>query len=231
MLGLPEHVTACLFDLDGVLTDTARVHRAAWKQTFDPLLAERGLSPFTEADYNDYVDGKRREDGVRDFLRSRDIDPSPAQVQQIGDRKNALVLHLIDTEGVEVFPGSRSYLEQARDAGLRRIVVSSSANTGAVLSATGLDALVEGRIDGVVAKERALAGKPAPDTFVAGAALAGVAPAAAAVFEDATAGVEAGRRGRFGFVVGVNRLDEGHGAALAQHGADIVVRDLAELLP
>jgi beta-phosphoglucomutase family hydrolase len=231
MLGLPDQITTCLFDLDGVLTDTARVHRSAWKQTFDPLLAEHGQPPFTEDDYNDYVDGKPREDGVRDFLRSRDIDADEDEVRHIGDRKNEFVLHLIESDGVDVFPGSRRYLRAAREAGLHRIVVSSSANTAAVLGSTGLDEYVENRIDGVVAKQRHLAGKPAPDTFLAGAELADTDAAAAAVFEDATAGVEAGHAGGFGFVVGVNRLDEAHGHALKEHGADVVVQDLEELLP
>ena len=230
MLGLPDGITTCLFDLDGVLTDTARVHRRAWAQTFDPELEQRGQSSFTDEDYNEYVDGKPRLDGVRDFFTSRGIDLSDEEVQRIGDRKNELVLHLIDTDGVEVFPGSERYLAAAESAGVHRVVVSSSANTQAVLAATGLDRLVEGRIDGVIARERGLAGKPAPDTFLAGAELAGVRPEQAVVFEDATSGVEAGHRGRFGYVVGVNRLDDAHGEALTQHGADVVVRDLAELL-
>jgi beta-phosphoglucomutase family hydrolase len=231
MLGLPDEITTCLFDLDGVLTDTARVHRTAWKQTFDPLLAEHDQPPFTEDDYNDYVDGKPREDGVRDFLKARGIDADDDAVRHIGDRKNELLLHLIETEGVEVFPGSRRYLRAARDAGLHRVVVSSSANTAAVLGSTGLDEYVENRIDGVVARQRHLAGKPAPDTFLAGAELAGTDAKSAAVFEDATAGVEAGQAGGFGYVVGVNRLNNEHAQALKEHGADIVVHDLDDLLP
>lgn len=239
MLGLPEKISTCLFDLDGVLTDTASVHRAAWKETFDPLLAARGLPEFTEDDYDDYVDGKPRADGVRDFLSSRGItlpegdagdDPGADTVNGVGNRKNELLLARIHRDGVTVYEGSRRYLEAARDAGLRRAVVSSSANTADVLHVTGLEDLVEGRVDGVTIREQGLRGKPAPDSFLAGAGLFGVAPDSAVVFEDALAGVQAGRDGRFGFVVGVNRLDDAHGAALSEHGADVVVTDLGELI-
>ncbi|MDT4938786.1 MAG: hypothetical protein QOG80_2457 [Pseudonocardiales bacterium] len=239
MLGLPDGVTACLFDLDGVLTDTASVHRAAWKQTFDVLLSARGLPAFTDDDYVRFVDGKPRADGVRDFLASRRItlpegtpdDPPDADtVNGVGNRKNILLQDRIQADGVRVYEGSRRYLDAARAAGLRRIVVSSSANTADVLHVTGLDTLVEGRIDGRTLIEQGLPGKPAPDAFLAGARLAQVSASAAAVFEDATSGVQAGRAGHFGFVVGVNRLDDAHAAALREHGADIVVRDLEELL-
>jgi beta-phosphoglucomutase family hydrolase len=239
MLGLPDTVTAALFDLDGVLTDTASVHRKAWAQTFDEFLGPRGQRPFSEQDYIDYVDGKPRADGVRDFLASRGVtlpEGSPGDsattetVFGVGNRKNALLLQRIRDDGVEVYPGSRRYLEAARDAGLRRIVVSSSANTADVLRVTGLADLVEGRVDGVTLSEQHLRGKPAPDSFLAGAKLADADPAAAAVFEDAIAGVQAGRAGNFGYVVGVNRLDEDHGQALRAQGAHVVVRDLKELL-
>lgn len=238
-LGLPAGVTTCLFDLDGVLTDTAAVHRAAWKATFDPVLAAHGQAPFTEQDYNDQVDGKPRLDGVRDFLASRGIelpegsaddDADADTIHGIAARKNADVLRRIEHDGVTVFDGSRRYLAAARDAGLRRVVVSSSANTAQVLRVTGLDEYVEGRVDGNTIDEQHLAGKPAPDSFLAGAKLAGVAPAHAAVFEDATSGVQAGRSGGFGYVVGVNRLDDAHGDALREHGADVVVTDLGDLL-
>lgn len=239
MLGLPEQIRACLFDLDGVLTDTAAVHRRAWASTFDPVLHAHGQPPFSEQDYEDYVDGKPRLDGVRDFLAARAIDlpegtsDDPADADTINGlaaRKNADVLRRIKDEGVRVFDGSRRYLQAAQAAGLTRTVVSSSANTGEVLDVTGLDRFVEGRVDGVTIAEQKLPGKPAPDSFLAGARLAGVEPTQAAVFEDATAGVEAGRRGNFGFVVGVNRHDDAHAEALRKHGADIVVSDLAELL-
>lgn len=244
MLGLPANVVACLFDLDGVLTDTAAVHNTAWKSTFDGFLRERATrtgEPFLPfdpgADYITFVDGKKREDGVRDFLASRDIvlpegdvddAPGAASVHGVGNRKNVLLLRTIDTDGVRVYEGSRRYLEAARDAGLRRAVVSSSANTASVLAITGLDALIEIRVDGVTARERSLAGKPAPDTFLAAAAELGVSPAQAVVFEDALAGVAAGRAGGFAHVVGVDRV--GQADALLAHGADIVVQDLEELL-
>lgn len=238
VLGLPDDVVACLFDLDGVLTDTASVHASAWKQTFDELLAQHaGQRPFDEDDYATYVDGKPRADGVRDFLASRDLHlpegapddgPDAATVWGVGNRKNALLLERIHADGVEVYDGSRRYLQACADAGLRRAVVSSSANTQAVLAVTGLDRLVELRVDGVTARERSLAGKPAPDTFLEAARELGLEPGRCAVFEDALAGVEAGRAGHFGCVVGVDRVQ--HGAALREHGADLVVQDLAELL-
>jgi beta-phosphoglucomutase family hydrolase len=246
MLGLPDHVTACLFDLDGVLTDTAAVHDKAWKQTFDAFLtarAEKSGDPFVpfdaDHDYERYIDGMPRADGVRAFLKSRHIElpegkpddgPDAQTVNGLGNRKNKALLALIKTDGVKVFEGSRRYLEAARDAGLRRFVVSSSANTKQVLDLTGLADLVEGRVDGVTIAHDHLPGKPAPDTFLAGARLAAVDPAKAAVFEDALAGVEAGRAGHFGYVIGVNRLDDQHGTDLRSHGADVVVSDLAELL-
>lgn len=231
MLGLPEGVTALLFDLDGVLTDTASVHQKAWKEMFDAYLRERegdGFEEFTSRDYERYVDGKPRYDGVRSFLESRDIEPEEELVTMLGDRKNDAVQRKIREEGVKVFEGSRRYLEAARDAGLRRAVVSSSANTQEVLEVTGLAPLIEARVDGVVAKERGIPGKPKPDTFIEGARMLGVEPAEAAVFEDALAGVEAGRAGGFGFVVGVDRT--GQAEELQLHGADIVVSDLADLL-
>jgi beta-phosphoglucomutase family hydrolase len=239
VLGLPAAIRACLFDLDGVLTDTAAVHRAAWAATFDPVLAKHGLPPFTDDDYAEFVDGKPRADGVRHFLRSRSIEPPEGgpgdeadaeTIHAIGERKNADVLRRIREDGVRVFEGSRRYLETAREVGLRRVVVSSSANTAEVLRVTGLDDLVEDRVDGVTIAEQGMAGKPAPDSFLAGAARVGIAAKEAAVFEDATSGVEAGRRGGFGYVVGVNRLDDRHAAALREHGADVVVTDLAKLL-
>ena len=244
MLGLPDRITACLFDLDGVLTDTAAVHNAAWKKTFDGFLRERADAtgePFVAfdpgEDYNRYVDGKKREDGVRDFLASRGIvldegspdDPPGAQtVHGVGNRKNELLLATIAADGVRVYEGSRRYLQAARDAGLRRAVVSSSANTAQVLEVTGLAELVELRVDGVTARERGLKGKPAPDTFLAAAADLGVEPSSAVVFEDALSGAAAGRAGGFGLVIGVDRV--GQAEALTAAGADVVVRDLEELL-
>ena len=244
MLGLPDGVTACLFDLDGVLTDTARVHNGAWKETFDGFLRERAEAtgepfvPFDPGpDYDRFVDGKKREDGVRSFLASRgvelpegsyDDEPGAPTVHGVGNRKNQLLLAIIERDGVEVYEGSRRYLEAAREAGLRRAVVSSSANTAQVLEVTGLAPLIELRVDGVTARERGLPGKPAPDTFLAAAADLGVEPSQAVVFEDALAGAEAGRAGDFGYVVGVDRV--GQADELRARGADVVVQDLAELL-
>jgi beta-phosphoglucomutase family hydrolase len=239
MLSLPDGITTCLFDLDGVLTQTAKVHARAWKEMFDEFLADRDCAPFElPGDYDEYVDGKPRLDGVRSFLASRgvelpegsDADPPGAEtVVGLGLRKNELVLALIREQGVEPYEGSVRYLEAARDQGLRRAVVSSSTNCKDVLEAAGIDHLLEVRVDGVTAEQEGLAGKPAPDTFLAGARKLGAEPAEAAVFEDALAGVEAGRAGNFGWVVGVDR--SGQADELARRGADVVVRDLAELLP
>jgi beta-phosphoglucomutase family hydrolase len=244
MLGLPDSTRACLFDLDGVVTRTALIHAAAWKKMFDDFLRQRAAATGTEfvpfdqvREYDQYVDGRPRLDGTRSFLRSRGIElpegdpsdpPTADTVNGLSKRKNALVLEMIDTQGVEVYDGSVRYIRRVRDAGLRTAVVSSSANTVQVLNVAGIAGLFDARIDGVIAKERGLAGKPAPDTFLAGAQELGVAPAQAAVFEDALAGVEAGRAGHFGRVVGVDRT--GQAAELLEHGADIVVKDLAELL-
>jgi beta-phosphoglucomutase family hydrolase len=244
VLGLPDGVRACLFDLDGVLTQTAKVHAAAWKQMFDEYLrtrAQRTGAAFREfdqeADYDAYVDGKPRYDGVRSFLQSREIDlpegdasdpPSAETVHGLGNRKNELVLQMIREHGVEPYEGSVRYVEAAREAGLRRAVVSSSANARDALAAAGFDDQFEEVIDGHAVEDQGLQGKPAPDTFLAGARALGVTASEAAVFEDALAGVEAGRAGRFAFVVGVDRV--GQADELRQHGADVVVRDLAELL-
>jgi len=243
-LGLPSQIRACLFDLDGVLTQTARVHAAAWKEMFDAFLRARAARtgekfvPFDPvADYDTYVDGKPRYDGVRSFLASREIElpegdpsdpPSAETVYGLGNRKNELVLALLKRDGVKVYEGSVHYVRAVRDAGLHRAVVSASANCREVLQAAEIEDLFEVRIDGIVVEQRHLKGKPAPDTFLAAAEELGAKPAEAAVFEDALAGVEAGRAGRFGFVVGVDRT--GQREALLQHGADIVVSELAELL-
>lgn len=233
VLGLPDGVRACLFDLDGVLTKTAKVHAAAWKEMFDAFLRETqgsDAAPFdAEHDYNEYVDGKTRADGVKGFLDARGISYDDDLVHELGERKNEIILRLIREQGVEPYEGSVRYLHAARDAGLRRAVVSSSANCQDVLQAAGIEDLLEARVDGVTAHERNLRGKPAPDMFLEGARLLNVEPKEAAVFEDALAGVEAGRAGPFGFVVGVDRV--GHADALREHGADIAVQDLAELLP
>ena len=243
-LGLPPQIIACLFDLDGVLTRTASIHAAAWKQMFDEFLRARSqrtgepFVPFDAGDdYDAFVDGKQRLDGTRGFLRSRGIDlpegdpsdpPGAPTVNGLSSRKNELVLRLLDEGRIEVFDDSVSYVRAVRAAGLATAVVSSSANTAQVLDAVGIADLFDARIDGVVAAERHLAGKPAPDTFIAGAAAIGAGPATAAVFEDALAGVEAGRAGGFALVVGVDRV--GQAEELRHHGADVVVSDLSELM-
>ncbi|MET9340431.1 HAD-IA family hydrolase [Nonomuraea sp. NPDC003804] len=243
-LGLPGGVRACLFDLDGVLTRTATVHAAAWEEMFDGYLRERARArgepyvPFDPvADYDDYVDGRPRADGVRAFLASRGIelpeggpdDPQRADtVKGLADRKNVILLRRMKQDGVRPYEGSVRYVKAAREAGLRRAVVSSSANCRDVLVAAGIEDLFEVRVDGLTAEREHLAGKPAPDMYLAGARAFAMDPAGCAVFEDALAGVAAGRAGGFGFVVGVDRA--GQAAELRAHGADVVVKDLAELL-
>lgn len=250
MLGLPDHITACLFDLDGVLTKTAKVHAAAWTEMFNDFLRSRAertggpfAPPFSPEDYNSYVDGRPRADGVRTFLASRGIElaegtpddpPEVETVHGLGNRKNEILLNLIRSHGVEVYEGSVRYLRAARDAGLRRAVVSASANCRAVLRAAGIEDLLEVRVDGLVAAAEGLRGKPYPDTFLTASRLLGVPAQNGAVFEDSTAGVQAGRDGGFGFVVGVDRFGDNHSSRhaddLKAHGASIVVHDLAELM-
>lgn len=244
MVGLPEYIAGCVFDLDGVLTDTAAIHAAAWKQMFDEYLrahdekAGQSFVPFDKgSDYSEYVDGMPRYDGVRSFLASRQIhlpdgspgDPPDAEtVCGLGNRKNDLVLSLIDSCGVEPYEGSVLFVKDARDRGLRRAVASSSTNCRHVLAAAGIEDLFEAVIDGVVAEREHMQGKPAPDTFLAAAREIGLEPARVAVFEDALAGVAAGHAGGFGCVVGVDRAH--HAQALLDHGATVVVQDLGELL-
>jgi beta-phosphoglucomutase family hydrolase len=239
VLGLPDDIRACLFDLDGVLTQTAKVHQAAWKRTFDEFLRSRDpdAAEFTQADYNQFVDGKPREDGVRDFLTSRGItlpegqagdSADAATINGVATRKNQLLLREIDENGVQVYEGSMRYLRAVKDAGLATAVVTASANGEQVVRAGGFADLIDARIDGVVAKRDGLRGKPAPDSFLAGARALGVPPAQAVVFEDALSGVAAGRAGDFGFVVGVDRVGQADG--LRERGADVVVTDLDQLL-
>jgi beta-phosphoglucomutase family hydrolase len=244
VLGLPEKVRACLFDMDGVLTDTASVHTKAWKAMFDDYLSQRAqrtgdkFVPFDPAaDYRTYVDGKKREDGVRSFLESRGIelpeggpdDSGDAEtIHGLGNRKNDMFQKVLDKDGVAVFDGSRRYLEAVAAAGMGIAVVSASANTPQVLKITGLDKFIQQRVDGNTLSEEHLPGKPAPDSFLRGAQLLDVEPDAAAVFEDALSGVAAGHAGHFGYVVGVDRV--GQAEELRRNGADVVVTDLAELL-
>ncbi|MBA2309269.1 MAG: beta-phosphoglucomutase family hydrolase [Pseudonocardiales bacterium] len=242
-LGVPDSTRGLLFDLDGVLTQTAKQHAAAWKLMFDEFLASRARAtgepfvPFSPRDYDAYVDGKPRMAGTLSFLQSRQIDlpagtpddpPGAPTVHGLSNRKNDLVLDVIRNQGVTVYPGSVRYVQAARAAGLPTAVVTSSANAEEVLNAAGLSDLFDARVDGLVAAREGLAGKPAPDTFLEGARLIGVPPDKAVVFEDALAGVEAGRAGNFGYVVGVDRVGQADG--LRAHGADVVVDDLAELL-
>ena len=243
LAAVPEGISALLFDLDGVLTQTAKVHAAAWKRMFDTYLEQRSMAtgePFRPLqlpdEYLAYIDGKLRADGVRSFLATRGITlddgapddpPSADTVSGLGNRKNDLVLELIRTEGVDVYEGSVRFLEAARECGLRRAVVSASKNCREVLVASGIEDLFEARVDGTVAEERGLRGKPEPDMFLAAAEILGVAPTQAAVIEDAVSGVAAGRTGGFGWVVGVDR--GGNADGLRAAGADIVVADLAEL--
>jgi len=244
MLGLPDGVTACLFDMDGVVTRTAVVHNAAWKETFDDYLRQRSAQtgkefvPFDPVrDYDEYVDGKPRLEGTSSFLESRGISlpvgspsdpPGTPTVHGLSNRKNDLVLAMLERDGVEVYPGSSRYIAAVRTAGLRTAIVSSSANTADVLEAGGVSDLFDAQVDALLASSRGLRGKPAPDTFLEAARMLGAEPHAAAVFEDALAGVAAGRAGAFGLVVGVDRA--GQEAELRAHGADVVVRDLADLL-
>ena len=244
MFGLPDGVTACLFDMDGVVTQTAKVHAAAWKEMFDDFLREHATSTGSEFvpfdlhhEYDAYVDGKPRLDGTRSFLESRGIElpegspddpPGKATINGLGNKKNELVLAKLATDGVQVYDDTIAYIHAVRDKGISTAIVSSSANTQQVLDSAGIAGLFDVRVDGQVAKERGLRGKPAPDTFLAAAEELHVPASQAAVFEDALAGVEAGRAGHFAFVVGVDRV--GQAAALKQHGADIAVQDVAELL-
>ena len=244
MFGLPDGVSACLFDMDGVVTQTAVVHAAAWKEMFDEFLRARAQStgtrfvPFdSHAEYDAYVDGKPRLDGTRSFLESRGIDlpegtpddpPGTPTLYGLSNRKNNLVLEKIAAGGVQVYPGSITYIRSVKAKGISTAIVSASANTVQILDSAGIADLFDVRIDGVIAKQRGLRGKPAPDTFLAAAEELKVPATQAVVFEDAQAGVAAGRAGGFALVVGVDRV--GQAQALLEHGADIVVKDLADLL-
>jgi len=246
MFGLPAGTTACLFDMDGVVTQTALVHAAAWKDMFDKFLRQRAeqsgekFVPFDSSkDYGDYVDGKPRLDGTRSFLESRDIHlpegspddkPGTATIYGLSNEKNDLVIEKIKTDGVKVYDDTIKYIKAVRAGGLHTAIVSSSANTVDVLKSAGISDLFDTRVDAQVAKKENLKGKPAPDTFLAAARNLDVAPDHAAVFEDALAGVEAGHAGHFALTVGVDRVGNGHGDALRQHGADVVVTDVASLL-
>lgn len=230
---------AVLFDLDGVLTPTAEVHMRAWQKMFSDYLAGRGIAePYVEEDYFDYIDGKPRYDGVRSFLASRDIElpegssddgPDAETVCGLGNRKNEVFASVLATEGVAPYEGSVAFLDHLAGTGTKIAVVSSSRNAPAVLAAAGLADRFEVVVDGVVAAAEHLAGKPSPQTFLHAAERLGVPKDRAVVVEDALSGVAAGHAGEFGLVVGVDR---GVGAdRLLQSGADLVVADLADLIP
>ena len=244
MLGLPDSIKACLFDMDGVITQTAKVHDAAWKEMFDEFLrswsAEHNqpFVPFDPVnDYDEYVDGKPRLEGTKAFLESRGIElpagsesdaPGTQTIWGLGNKKNDLIQAVLQRDGVQVYEGSVRYVNAVREAGMRTAIVSSSANTEAVLKVAGVEGLFDVRVDHQVAEARNLRGKPAPDTFLEAARMLGVTAANGCVYEDALAGVAAGRAGHFGFVVGVDRV--GQADQLHAHGADVVVKDLADLL-
>jgi beta-phosphoglucomutase family hydrolase len=244
MFGLPDGVAACLFDMDGVVTQTAIVHAAAWKEMFDEFLRAHAQSTGTEfvpfdphADYDAYVDGKPRLDGTRSFLESRGIelpegtpdDPAGTQtLYGLSNRKNDLVLAKLATDGVQVYDGTITYIHAVREKGIATAIVSSSANTKQALDSAGIAGLFDVRVDAQFAKAHGLHGKPAPDTFLAAAQALKVPASKAVVFEDALAGVEAGHAGGFALVVGVDRV--GQAQKLKEHGADVVVEDVAELL-
>lgn len=238
-----EDFDAVLFDLDGVITSTAEQHFSAWKAMFDEFLRDRAgrsaeaFQPFDRDDYNRYVDGVPRYDGVRNFLSARGIEldegqpddpPTVETVHGLGNRKNERVNEIMRTEGVESYEGSIGTLHRLRHRGRKTAVVTSSRNCLTVLEAVGIVDLFDARVDGNVAAELGLRGKPAPDTFLAAAEQLSVPPSEAVVIEDALSGVEAGRAGGFGLVVGVDRV--GQAEALRAHGADVVVSDLAELI-
>lgn len=222
---MPPTIKACLFDLDGVITHTAEQHARAWKQTFE---ADLHVSFDPVEDYDEYVDGKPREEGVRSFLQARGIAPDPALVQRIAAQKDDLFLNLIAREGVQTYPGTIRYMKRARVTGHKLAVVSSSRHTTEVLQAANLDRAFDAQVDGIVAEREHLKGKPAPDTYLRAASMLHVQPGNAAVYEDALAGVEAGKAGGFGKVIGIDRANQKE--ALRRHGADLVVDDLAELL-
>lgn len=231
-------IRGVLFDLDGVLTPTTDVHMAAWARLFGPYLAERGVAPYTQQDYFDFIDGKPRYDGVRSMLAARGItlpegeptDPADADtVCGLGNRKNNTVGSVLAEQGVSPYPGSILFLDAVTDAGLKVAVVSSSRNAPAVLAAAGIAERFGIVVDGMVAAAESIAGKPSPDTYLRAAQLLGLTAAECVVVEDARSGVQAGRAGAFGLVLGVDR---GAGAdELLDSGADIVVSDLEQMLP
>jgi beta-phosphoglucomutase family hydrolase len=238
----PDKFDAVLFDLDGVITATARIHASAWKQAFDEILKKRAggesFEPFDrQSDYEDYVDGKPRYDGAQSFLESRHLNvppgtandpPGKGTVWGIANRKNKLFEEAVKKERVDVFEGTVAWIRQLRHEGIKTAVVSSSSHCEAILKNAAISNLFDARVDGHTTERLQLAGKPAPDTYLKAAEMLGVDAERAVVVEDALAGVEAGRSGGFGLVIGVDRKHDADD--LKKHGADIVVKDLKELL-
>jgi beta-phosphoglucomutase family hydrolase len=240
----PDHFDAVLFDLDGVLTATAKLHARAWKEAFDQFLKKRAektggdFQPFDlKQDYEDYVDGKPRYDGVESFLVSRNIKlphgesddpPDTETVCGLGNKKDALFNQIMKDEGVELFQGTITWIRQLRQAGIKIAVVSSSKHCKIIIESAGIADLFDARVDGNVTDDLKLKGKPAPDTYLKAAEMLGAQPQRAVVVEDALAGVESGRNGGFGLVIGVDRKDDAE--ALRAHGANLVVQDLQEMV-
>jgi beta-phosphoglucomutase family hydrolase len=240
----PDRYDAVLFDLDGVLTATARVHASCWKRMFDGFLRRRAeesgepFQPFEIAtDYTKYVDGKLRQEGIRTFLESRgitlpegepDLPPGYSTIHGLGNLKNELFNEVVRAEGVDVYDSSVELVRRLRNLGLETAVVTASKNCAMILKAAGITDLFDAQVDGIVAAALRLPGKPAPETFLKAAEFLRVKPERAVVVEDALSGVAAGRAGGFGLVIGVDRKD--HVDKLRAHGADIVVKDLGELL-
>lgn len=228
-------VSTVVFDMDGVITDTASVHRVAWKSLFDDYLASRAeqgaddFVEFTETDYLQYVDGKRREDGVASFLASRGIEPVTELVDDLATRKNDYFLTIVERDGVTQFDDTIAFVHDLQDAGVATALITASRNAVPVLGGAGLLDLFEVRVDGIVARELDLPGKPAPDVFIEAMQRVGGRVEETAIVEDAVSGVQAGRAGDFALVIGVNREDEVHGARLADNGADVVVTSLDQL--
>jgi len=228
-------VSTVVFDMDGVITDTASVHRVAWKSLFDDYLASRAeqgaddFVEFTETDYLQYVDGKRREDGVASFLASRGIEPVTELVDDLATRKNDYFLTIVERDGVTQFDDTIAFVRDLQDAGVATALITASRNAVPVLGGAGLLDLFEVRVDGIVARELDLPGKPAPDVFIEAMQRVGGRVEETAIVEDAVSGVQAGRAGDFALVIGVNREDEVHGARLADNGADVVVTSLDQL--
>ncbi len=240
----PDDFDAVLFDLDGVLTSTARVHSVCWKKMFDAFLERHAADtggtfvPFdVDGDYKRYVDGKSRYDGVSSFLESRGIElpygdpgdpPGALSVCGLGNRKDRLFNKVLKVEGVEAYEGTIRWTRDLRGRGLKTAVVSSSKNCKTIMEAAAIEDLFDARVDGEIAQRLKIPGKPAPDTYLKAARELSVSPDRAVVVEDALSGVQAGRRGGFGLVIGVDR--HGDAKALLDNGADIVVADLAEML-